>query len=62
MNEGTVNWTGGALRSGNGGSFTNAAGSLRFADLVAKTGPDSTGESIDISGRIEWTCPQEVVP
>lgn len=40
-------------------SFSNTAGSIRFADLVAKTGPDSTGESIDISGLIEWTCPQE---
>ena len=43
-------------------SFTNTAGSIRFADLVARTGPDSTGDSIDISGLIEWTCPQEVVP
>ncbi|MEO8469138.1 MAG: hypothetical protein ABI573_05675 [Chloroflexota bacterium] len=43
-------------------SFTNSAGSIRFADLVAKTGADSTGESVDISGRIEWTCQQEVAP
>lgn len=43
-------------------SFTNTAGSIQFADLVARTGPDSTGDSIDIAGLIEWTCPQEVVP
>ena len=43
-------------------SFSNTAGSIRFADLVAKTGPDSTGDSIDISGLIEWTCPQEAAP
>ena len=43
-------------------SFTKTAGSIRFADLVARTGPDSTGDLIDIAGLIEWTCPQEVVP
>jgi hypothetical protein len=37
-------------------TFTNDAGTIRFAGLVPKTGPDSTGESIDLAGTLEWTC------
>jgi hypothetical protein len=37
-------------------SFSNAGGSIRFAHLAAQSGPDVTGESIDLAGTIEWTC------
>lgn len=36
--------------------FTNAGGSLRFADLIPETGPGTTGESVAFAGTIEWTC------
>ncbi len=41
-------------------TFSNAAGSVRFADLVAQTGPDFSGESMDLAGTIEWTCGEAV--
>jgi hypothetical protein len=37
-------------------TFTNDAGTVRFAGLVSKTGPDSTGDSMDLAGTLEWTC------
>ncbi len=36
--------------------FGNAGGSLRFAGLAPKSGPDHTGDSIDYAGTLEWTC------
>ena len=32
------------------------SGTIRFADLVPLTGPDYTGEAMDLSGTIEFTC------
>jgi hypothetical protein len=37
-------------------TFSNSGGSIRFAGLVAQTGPDFTGESMDLVGTLEWTC------
>jgi len=37
-------------------TFSNAGGSIRFAGLVAQTGPDFTGQSMDLAGTLEWTC------
>ena len=37
-------------------TFSNTGGSIRFAGLVAQTGPDYTGESMDLAGTLEWTC------
>ena len=37
-------------------TFSNSGGSIRFAGLVAQTGPDFTGESMDLAGTLEWTC------
>lgn len=37
-------------------SFTNAGGSLRFADLIPATGPEAGGGSIAVAGTIDWTC------
>ncbi len=37
-------------------TFSNAGGSVRFAHLVAQSGPDFNGESLDLAGTIEWTC------
>jgi len=37
-------------------TFSNTGGSIRFARLVAQTGPDYTGESLDLAGTLEWTC------
>jgi len=42
-------------------SFSNQGGSIHFAGLVPKNGPDFTGGSMDLAGTIEWTCGQ-VVP
>jgi len=36
--------------------FTNAGGSIRFADLVAQGGPAYTGESMNLAGTLAWTC------
>jgi hypothetical protein len=37
-------------------TLSNAGGSIRFAGLVARNGPDFSGESIDLAGTIVWTC------
>ena len=37
-------------------TFSNSGGSIRFAGLTAQTGPDFTGESMDLAGTLEWTC------
>lgn len=37
-------------------TFANEGGSIRFSGLVAQTGPDFSGESMDLAGKIEWTC------
>lgn len=37
-------------------TFSNAGGSIRFAGLVAQTGPGFSGESMNLAGTIEWTC------
>jgi hypothetical protein len=37
-------------------TFGNAGGSIHFANLVARTGPDSTGEQMDLAETLEWTC------
>lgn len=37
-------------------TFSNEGGSIRFADLVAQSGPDFNGESMDLAGTLEWTC------
>jgi len=37
-------------------TFSNTGGSIRFAGLVAQSGPDYTGESMDLVGTLEWTC------
>lgn len=37
-------------------TFSNEGGSIHFADLVAQTRQDLTGESIDLAGTLEWTC------
>jgi hypothetical protein len=37
-------------------TFSKTGGSIRFAGLVAQTGPDYTGESMDLAGTLEWTC------
>jgi hypothetical protein len=37
-------------------TFSNAGGSIRFAGLAAQSGPDFTGESMDLAGTLEWTC------
>jgi hypothetical protein len=36
--------------------FSNGGGSIRFGHLVAQTGPDFTGESMDLAGTLDWTC------
>ena len=36
--------------------FSNTGGSIRFGHLVAQTGPDFTGDSIDLAGTLDWTC------
>jgi len=36
--------------------YDSTGGTLRFADLVPLTGVDYTGESMDLSGTIEFTC------
>ena len=37
-------------------TFSNQGGSIRFAHLVAQSGPDFSGESMDLAGTLEWTC------
>jgi hypothetical protein len=37
-------------------TFSNAGGSIRFANLVAQSGPDFNGQSMDLAGTLEWTC------
>jgi hypothetical protein len=37
-------------------TFSNEGGSIRFAHLVAQSGPDFSGESMDLAGTLEWTC------
>ena len=37
-------------------TFSNSGGSIRFAHLVAQSGPDFTGESMDLAGTLVWTC------
>jgi hypothetical protein len=37
-------------------AFTNEGGQLTFAGLEAATGPDYTGDSLDLAGTIEWDC------
>jgi hypothetical protein len=37
-------------------TFSNEGGSIRFAGLVAQSGPEYTGESMDLAGTLEWTC------
>jgi hypothetical protein len=37
-------------------SINNEGGSVRFADLAGRTGPDLTGEPWDLVGTLEWTC------
>ncbi len=37
-------------------TFGAQGGSIRFANLAAKSGPDFTGELIDVVGTLEWTC------
>ena len=37
-------------------TFGNQGGSIRFAQLAPQGGPDFTGESVDLSGTLEWTC------
>jgi hypothetical protein len=37
-------------------TFSNSGGSIRFAGLAAQSGPDFTGESMDLAGTLEWTC------
>jgi len=34
----------------------NDGGSIRFSGLVPDTGPDVSGEAMDLAGTIEWTC------
>ncbi|MEO7118849.1 MAG: hypothetical protein ABIZ34_07755 [Candidatus Limnocylindrales bacterium] len=36
--------------------FDYRGGSISFANLTAKSGPDFTGESMDVVGTLEWTC------
>jgi hypothetical protein len=36
--------------------FSNTGGSIRFGHLVAQTGPDFTGDSMDLAGTLDWTC------
>ena len=37
-------------------TFSNSGGSIRFAHLVAQSGPDFTGGSMDLAGTLVWTC------
>jgi len=37
-------------------AFDDQGGSISFADLAAMSGPDFTGESLDVAGTIQWTC------
>ena len=37
-------------------TFTNAGGSMTFANLIPQTGPEFGGEPMDVAGTIEWTC------
>ncbi len=37
-------------------TFSNSGGSIRFAGLAAQSGPDFTGDSVDLAGTLEWTC------
>lgn len=37
-------------------TFSSSGGSIRFAGLAAQSGPDFTGESMDLAGTLEWTC------
>lgn len=37
-------------------TFSNKGGSIRFANLAARTGAELTGESMDLAGTFEWTC------
>jgi hypothetical protein len=37
-------------------TFSNQGGSIRFAGLVAQSGPDFNGQSMDLAGTLEWTC------
>jgi len=37
-------------------TFSNEGGSIRFAGLVAQSGADYSGESMDLAGTLEWTC------
>jgi len=37
-------------------TFSNQGGSIRFAGLVAQSGADYSGESMDLAGTLEWTC------
>jgi len=37
-------------------TFANDGGRIRFAGLAPATGTDYTGDAIDLSGTIEWTC------
>ena len=41
-----------------GASFSNQKGSISFADLEARIGPDFMAGSLDLAGTIEWTCGQ----
>ena len=36
--------------------FSNTGGSIRFGHLAAQTGPDFTGDSMDLAGTLDWTC------
>lgn len=37
-------------------TFANEGGSVRFSGLEPMSGPDYTGESLDLAGTIEWRC------
>ena len=37
-------------------AFSNAGGSITFADLEPQVGPDFTGDAMDLAGTVEWTC------
>ncbi len=37
-------------------TFSNAGGSIMFANLVPRSASDLAGEPIDIAGTVDWTC------
>jgi hypothetical protein len=37
-------------------TISNTSGSIRFSGLAPRTGPDFSGDSMDLAGTIVWTC------